>query len=90
MISIKTLLFGLTASLPLAIEINAFAQQRGDYGGWGMVPGMMGGMGNGMVRYDFHARLLDLADSGSCLSHQMADSDNQQWKNGWRHRSKGY
>ena len=47
MISIKTLLFGLTASLPLAIEIKAFAQQRGDYGGWGMVPGMMGGWGMG-------------------------------------------
>jgi putative membrane protein len=47
MISIKTLLFGLTASLPLAIESNAFAQQRGDYGGWGMGPGMMGGWGMG-------------------------------------------
>ena len=73
MMSIKTLLFGLTASLLLAIGSNAFSQQRGDCGGWGM--------GNGMVRYDFHARLLDLGDSGSCLSHQMADSDNQQWKN---------
>jgi putative membrane protein len=47
MISIKTLLFGLTACLPLAIESNAFAQQRGDYGGWGMGPGMMGGWGMG-------------------------------------------
>ena len=47
MISIKTLLFGLTASLPLTIESNAFAQQRGDYGGWGMGPGMMGGWGMG-------------------------------------------
>ena len=47
MISIKTLLFGLTASLPLAIESNAFAQRRGDYGGWGIGPGMMGGWGMG-------------------------------------------
>jgi putative membrane protein len=49
MISIKTLLFGLTASLPLAIESNAFAQQRGDCGGWGMGPGMMGGWGMGWI-----------------------------------------
>jgi|GEM_PF-2289524 len=42
MISLKTLLLGLTVSLLLAIESNTFAQQRGDYGGWGMGPGMMG------------------------------------------------
>ena len=47
MISIKTLLFELTASLPLAIESSAFAQQRGGCGGWGMGPGMMGGWGMG-------------------------------------------
>lgn len=45
--SLKTLLLGLTVSLLLTIESNTFAQQRGDYGGWGMGPGMMGGWGMG-------------------------------------------
>lgn len=47
MISIKTLLFGLTVSLPSAIASNTFAQQRNDYGGLGMGPGMMVGWGMG-------------------------------------------
>jgi putative membrane protein len=47
MISFKTLLLGLTATLFLAIESNTFAQPRGDYSGWGMGPGMMGGWGMG-------------------------------------------
>ncbi len=47
MLSIKSLLLGLTASLPLSLASNVFAQQRGDYDGWGMGPGMMGGWGMG-------------------------------------------
>jgi putative membrane protein len=47
MISMKTLLLELTISLPFVIETNTFAQQRGNYGGWDMGPGMMGGWGMG-------------------------------------------
>jgi putative membrane protein len=47
MIFIKSLLLGLTASLPLSLASNVFAQQRGDYCGWGMGPDMMGGWGMG-------------------------------------------
>jgi putative membrane protein len=49
MISIKSSLLGLTASLPLSLASNVFAQQRGDYCGWGMGPGMMGGWGMGWL-----------------------------------------
>ena len=47
MIPIKSLLLGLTASLPLSLASNVFAQQRGDYGGWSIGPDMMGGWGMG-------------------------------------------
>ena len=47
MISIKSLLLNLAALLPLSLASNVFAQQRGDYGCWGMGPGMMGGWGMG-------------------------------------------
>lgn len=47
MISIKSLLLGLTASLPLSLASNVFAQQRGNYCPWGISPGMMGGWGMG-------------------------------------------
>lgn len=47
MISIKSLLLGLTAFMPLSFSINAFAQQRGGYCGWGLSPGIMGGWGMG-------------------------------------------
>jgi len=47
MISIKSLLFGLSTFLPLSFAINVFAQQRGDVGCWGIGPGMMGGWGMG-------------------------------------------
>lgn len=40
-------LSGLSAFLPLYFACSAFAQQRGDPGGWGMGPGMMGGWGMG-------------------------------------------
>ena len=78
MISIRSLLLKLTAFLPLSYASNVFAQQRGDYGCWGIGPGMMG---DGMVWYDLYARPLGLGGSRSCLSHQMADSGNQQWQN---------
>jgi len=47
MISFKAFRLGLTATLFLSIESNTFAQPRGDYGGWGMGPGMMGAWGMG-------------------------------------------
>jgi putative membrane protein len=47
MISIKSILLGLTASLPLSIASDVFAQQRGEYSCWGIGPGMMGGWGMG-------------------------------------------
>jgi len=47
MISIKSLLFGLSAFLPLSLASKVFAQQRGEYGCWGIGPGMMGGWGMG-------------------------------------------
>jgi putative membrane protein len=47
MISIKSLLFKTIVSLPIVFSSNAFAQQRGEYGGWAMGPGMMGGWGMG-------------------------------------------
>jgi len=47
MISIRSLLLKLTAFLPLSYASNVFAQQRGDYGCWGIGPGMMGGWGMG-------------------------------------------
>ena len=43
MISIKSLLLGLAASLPLSLASNVFAQQRCDYVLWGMGLCMMGG-----------------------------------------------
>ena len=73
MISIKSLLLGLTASFPLSFANDVFAQQRGEYGCFGIGPGMMGGWGMGMVRYDLYDRLLGLGASESCISHQMAD-----------------
>jgi putative membrane protein len=45
MISIKSLLLGLTASLPIFLASNVFAQQRCDYVRWGMGLCMMGGWG---------------------------------------------
>ena len=47
MISIKSLLLGLTASLPLFLESEVFAQQRCDYFRWGVDLCMMGGWGMG-------------------------------------------
>ena len=47
MTSMKFLMLGLSASLPQAFEVQVFAQQRGDYHGWGMGPGMMWGWGLG-------------------------------------------
>lgn len=47
MISIKSLLLGLTASFPLSFANDVFAQQRGEYGCFGIGPGMMGGWGMG-------------------------------------------
>jgi putative membrane protein len=47
MISIKSLLLGLTSSLPLSFASNVFAQQRGDYVRWGMGLCMIGGWGMG-------------------------------------------
>jgi putative membrane protein len=47
MISIKSLLLGLAASLPLSLASNVFAQQRWDYVRWGMDLCMMGGWGMG-------------------------------------------
>ena len=47
MILIKSIILGLTASLPLTLANDVFAQQRGDYGCWGIGPGMMGGWGMG-------------------------------------------
>ena len=43
MISIKSLLLGLTASLSLSLASNVFAQQPCDYVRWGMGLCMMGG-----------------------------------------------
>ena len=47
MISIKSLLLGLAASLPLSLASNVFAQHRCDYVLWGMGLCMMGGWGMG-------------------------------------------
>ena len=47
MIYIKSLLFGLTASLPLFLASKVFAQQRFDYVRWGMDLCTMGGWGMG-------------------------------------------
>ena len=47
MISIKSLLLGLAASLPLSLARNVFAQQRWDYVRRGMDLCMMGGWGMG-------------------------------------------
>jgi putative membrane protein len=47
MIYIKSLLFGLTASLPLSLASKVFAQQRFDYVRWGMDLCTMGGWGMG-------------------------------------------
>ena len=43
MISIKSLWLGLTASLPISIASNIFAQQPCDYVRWGMNLCMMAG-----------------------------------------------
>ena len=47
MISIKSLLSELAASLLQALESNTFAQHRGDYGDWYPGHWMMGGSGMG-------------------------------------------
>ena len=47
MISINSLWLGLTASLPISIASNVFAQQPCDYVRWGMDLCMMGGWGMG-------------------------------------------
>ena len=47
MISIKSLLLGLIASLALSLASKVFAQQRCDYFRWGMDLCMMGGWGMG-------------------------------------------
>ena len=44
---IKSLIIGLSASLPQALEGQVFAQQRGDNSGWCTGPGMMWGGGMG-------------------------------------------
>ncbi len=53
MISIKSLWLGLTASLPISIASNVFAQQPCDYVRWGMDLSMMGGWGTGWFRLIF-------------------------------------
>ena len=71
MISIKSLLFGLTASLPLSLASNVFAAaMRLCPVGHGSLHD--GGMGDGMVQYDLYARLLGLGNSGPCISHHTA------------------
>jgi putative membrane protein len=45
MISIKSLLLGLAASLPISIASNVFAQQPCGYACWGIDLCMMGGWG---------------------------------------------
>ena len=47
MMSIKSLWLGLTASLPISIASNVFAQQPCDYVLWGMNLCMMAGWGMG-------------------------------------------
>ena len=47
MIPIKSLWLGLTASLPISIASNVFAQQPCDYVRWGNNLCMMGGWGMG-------------------------------------------
>ena len=43
----KYFIFGWAVFLQQTIVDAVFAQQRGDYGHWGMGPGMMGGWGMG-------------------------------------------
>jgi putative membrane protein len=47
MIPNKSLPFKLNAPILLFLASDVFAQQRGDYCGWGIGPGMMGGWGMG-------------------------------------------
>ena len=47
MMSTKSLWLGLTASLPISIASNVFAQQPCDYVRWGMNLCMMAGWGMG-------------------------------------------
>jgi len=47
MMSIKSLWLGLTASLPISIASNVFAQQPCDYVRWGMNFCVMAGWGTG-------------------------------------------
>ena len=49
----KPLILGLFVFITQALGGQVFAQPRGDYGGWGMGPGMMSGWGMGWFGMSF-------------------------------------